>query len=73
MKYNYYLLLIDNQFLQLAKTLKLGRLIPSAEPNDIIFIAAIGEGGGIISPGIPFSYGLCIRVIFPVLWHCRIK
>lgn len=55
MKYNYYLLLIDNQFLQLAKTLKLGRLIPSAEPNDIIFIAAIGEGGGIISPGIPFS------------------
>lgn len=52
---DYFLLIIDGKNLRSAKHREFRQLIPLAKPNDIVFIATVGEGGGIISPGIPFS------------------
>jgi|GEM_PF-687638 hypothetical protein len=55
MKSDYFLLVIDDKNLRSAKHREFRQLIPLAKPNDIVFITTVGEGGGIISPGIPFS------------------
>lgn len=55
MKSDYFLLVIDDKNLRSAKHCEFRQLIPLAKPNDIVFITTVGEGGGIISPGIPFS------------------
>ena len=52
---DYFLLIIDGKNLRSAKHREFRQLIPLAKPNDIVFIITVGEGGGIISPGIPFS------------------